>query len=102
MNTLPADLLKIISNYKDQIEHSKKFKKSLSVVESLNPESDCLNISTQKYYKTFYYKNEKEIIKQCYEIYDGTEVYSFNERGALYKITYSEHGLVLQNMEDLK
>ncbi len=36
MNTLPIDLLKIISQYKTEIDHSTKLKKSLDKVKSID------------------------------------------------------------------
>jgi len=100
MNTLPIDLLKIISKYKDQIEHLKKFKKSLNVIKSINCKIEEFSNSRFKLSKTFYYVGDRYIIKHMDITRTGSMVYSFDKRGVLYMVICSEHGLIIENMEE--
>ena len=102
MNILPIDLLKIIRKYKDEIDHTKRFKKPLDIIKSIKVDTDYFPfINSYFLFKTFYYRIEETIIEQCYyNKATGTEVFAFNSRGVLHKVIYSNHGLILQNMEN--
>ena len=103
MNILPIDLLKIIRKYKDEIDHITRFQKPLDTIKSIKVDTDYFPfVNSYFLFKTFYYGINKEpIIKQCYFTKTtGTEVFAFNGKGVLYKIIYSDHGLILQNMEN--
>ncbi len=101
MNTLPIDLLKIIINYKEQMEHLKKFKKSLNVIKSINCNTEEFSNSHFELSKTFYRIGDKYIIKHMEILETGSVVHAFNRQGALHLIICSEeYGLMIENIEE--
>ena len=100
MNTLPIDLLKIIRDYKGQIDHLKKFKKSLNIIKSINTEIEEFSHFSNKLFKTFYYVGDEYIIKHMDINETSSVVNSFDKRGVLYAVICSEHGLIIENMEE--
>ncbi len=73
MNTLPTDLLKIIQNYKDQIDHSKKFKECLEDITLMSYEIEYEGYSSRFNRDEDKYENDIETITDYF--YDDNILY---------------------------